>query len=48
MKLPTKILFAGKLWDVIPLACGYMWRLKSGDKQFPVNLDQLLQMEHGK
>ncbi len=48
MKPPYAIRFAGKVWRVIPLACGYLWRLQCGDKQFTVNRDELIQLEHGK
>lgn len=40
MKTPRRITFAGKMWDVVPMACGYIFRLTCGDRNLSVNFEQ--------
>ncbi len=43
--------WSGKTWLIIPLACGYLWRLSqvgSPMNSVTVNREQLTQIQHGK
>jgi len=47
MKIPKRVPFGGKMWDVTQMACGYMFRLTCGDKKISINFERLIQIEHG-
>lgn len=50
MKTST-VTWSGARWNVIPLACGYLWRLSqvgSPMNSVTVNREQLIQIQHGK
>lgn len=43
--------WSGKTWRIIPLACGYLWRLSQAGSPMnsvTVNREQLIQIQHGK
>lgn len=45
------VIWSGKTWMIIPLACGYLWRLVCQDdnrKSVTVNHETLIQIQHGK
>lgn len=48
MKKHERVKFSDKYWDVIPLACGYLWRITCGDEKRTINYETLLQLQHGK
>lgn len=50
MKTST-VTWSGARWNVIPLACGYLWRLvnqSDNRKAVTVNHETLIQIQHGK
>lgn len=51
MRHPVKnesVTFNGKKWNVVKLACGYLWRITCGDEKRTINYETLLQLQHGK
>lgn len=45
------VIWSGSRWNVIPLACGYLWRLVNQTdhrKAVTVNHEMLIQIQHGK
>ncbi|KAF2282417.1 hypothetical protein GH714_044102 [Hevea brasiliensis] len=45
-----KLIWSGKTWLIIPLACGYLWRLvcqSDNRKSVTVNHETLIQIQHG-
>lgn len=48
MKRHERVKFANKYWDVIPLACGYLWRITCGTEKRTINHETLIQLQHGK
>lgn len=48
MKHYERVKFADKYWDVIPLACGYLFRITCGTEKRTINHELLIQLQHGK